>query len=74
MDVVRRTCEWLECQIGIWQTGEIGDCGYAVATPNGSSREEKKNDIITKGSLHIYQYKFVYCNAHTHMFKNIKIV
>ena len=35
-------CEWLEYQIGIRRAGEIGDCGSAVATPNGSSRKEKK--------------------------------
>ena len=32
-----RTCKWLECQIQ--RAGEIGD---PVATPNGSSRKEKK--------------------------------
>ena len=30
------------CQIGIRLTGEIGDFGSAVATPNGSSRKKKK--------------------------------
>ena len=43
MYVVREDMrEWLECQIGIRRAGEIGDCGSAVATPNGNSRKEEK--------------------------------
>ena len=37
-----RTYKWLECQIGIRRTGEIGDCRSAVATPNGSSERKRR--------------------------------
>ena len=46
-----RTYKWLECQIGIWWAGEIGDCRSSVATPNGSSRKKKK--------IYFYMLQFV---------------
>ena len=51
-----RTCEWLECQIGIRRAGQIEDCGSAVATPNGSSLKERRQTKFLKFKIYAVDF------------------
>ena len=42
MDVIREDMRVVGVSDRIRRAGEVRDCGSAVATPNGSSRKEKK--------------------------------